>query len=817
METPDASVGPLAPTGTDATGAAPAGDRPEPPAPSREATEPSHPPSGLASVAHRGWAAARAVLAREDRRWRLLFGIVLSAGFVALLLAYTRGGLLYAVNYFGIYSPGDLALRPRFDYLLPAVVAAILPGQYYAAFYLTLFLETALVVYAAQSFARTLFRRSFPAGDLRFAAAAAGFLYLFSPVLVTYASESLLAAVVPSAAAFFFVLRYLAEAARSGHEGTVFPRRHAVLLGLAAGLSLPSSLPDDARIAGMELAALVLLVLYLVWHARRLPEDRASARGTLVHVLGIALPIGVVLFLYPVYLFLSGTTGLSPSNVMSVAASFAPVFSSGPYNGLPETVRLLGRSTFTKLPYYGLYQSNPAVQLGSLLWPLLALAVPLVAAAFLRFRDRWLIVPVATVALLGVLWEAGTNPPFGGLYAAIAGRLPFGPILYQTYSVTSLLLGKLFPPLIAFAAVLLGRRFSRRVVPRETPEGLPADRDAREFRRGQRQAVGLAAAAALVVVASLAAWPIYDGAVAGQFGDPAQKGFFIPPEYRAVQARLGSADDGTLLLPQVGTYVRTSWGYNGANGFYLSYFYPAPVLVPGYFGPFGTDNAAAAARYAASTDPLGPAAENATLPPVHLVRTVNASEGGVRHVFGTHTPADLAGSSWLSLALPVTDAAAARTLLDAGDLWIGLGAPTSEGGDWDWFALGRGANTLPETIGPVEANLSVFLPSPVSGHINLTKVAFVSVWARENLSGAPPFSASLNWTAAAGSAVDPAWRALMGSEGMHYLLVDWSITRGAREPYAEVEAVVAALEAAGALTPVITGAYLSLYALAPAP
>ncbi|ACX72261.1 hypothetical protein Metvu_0400 [Methanocaldococcus vulcanius M7] len=40
------------------------------------------------------------------------------------------------------------------------------------------------------------------------------------------------------------------------------------------------------------------------------------------------------------------------------------------------------------------------------------------------------------------------------------------------------------------------------------------------------------------------------------------------------------------MYPSISTYIMTSWGYQGSNGFYLNYFEPIKVVVPDYFGSY---------------------------------------------------------------------------------------------------------------------------------------------------------------------------------------------------------------------------------------
>lgn len=757
----------------------------------------------------------RSIVGREDRPFRLGVALALAVGYVGLVLCYTRGGLLYGIDFSGTYSWQDILVRPRIDNLLPSLISGLLPGHIYASFYATFGIEVFLVAFACQSFTRALVHRTFGPAELRVVAAAAAVLYLFSPVLVTYRYVSVLLAVPTSAAAFFLALRYFVEAARSLQEGRGLLRRAAVGLGLAAGLALPASLPNDARIAGLEaLAFLGVLAFGLVLYWRR-PGARPTTKTTMFRLLAIALPIGFALFLYPVYLFLTNSQGLNFANVGSVAAQYAPHFTNGAYNTLQQTLRLIGRESFTKAPYYGMYQTNPGVILGSALLPALGLAVPLLAALVWKFPDRYLVVPLALVALLGTFWEAGTNPPFGSVYSALARTLPYGPVVFQTYILTALLLVRLFPPLVAFGAMAVTRPIVagwRRRPKAAAPEPIPAPPRSRRARalpwvRG-------AAAVTLVVLATLAAWPIYNGAVEGVWGNAAQKGFFVPGDYAKARAALGHG--GALLLPEVETYLRTGWGYNGANVFYESYFYPGQVLVPGYYGPYGANDPSTVAAYASATNPLAPPTNLTPLPTLHPAKaaTTNASKPGNRTTYHTLKPFSLANDSWIAVSIPVANASQAEALLANDSIWLGLSVPASFGGSTEWYVVGQADNAVVTASTARALNVSLLLDAPSFGAVNLSGVnAFVVRWTT-NGTGASAFNGTPTWEAANSSGIRAAWYAQLGQYGLTYLLVDRSVVVGALQSYLIVNGILGILEKAQELQPVYLGPTLQLYRLA---
>jgi hypothetical protein len=767
------------------------------------------------------------ILVSQDRWWRLATSGILAFVVIAILLAYTRGALLYGIDFSGTFSFADLALRPRSDLVLPAVIAGAFPGHIYLAFYANLLLGAWLVSYACQSFTRSLFRRMLDPGELRLAQVVASALYLFSPLAVSYRFVGLIAETFLSAAAFFFVLAFSVEAARGMREGVAFSRTQALLLGLAIGLSTPTSLPNTVRAVTLDLFALgVVLVVFLVtyWSSR---ERRAAAWRSFRRIATISLPVGASLLLVPAYELLTNAEGLNLGNVSSIAAAYEARFASGPYNSLGWTLRLMGRGTFQRTPYYGLYQSNLAVMVGSWLWPLLALAVPVVLVWWLRPVERKLVVGLVAIATVGAIWDAGSNPPFGPIYDRVAVLLPYGPLYFQTYSISNLLLSKLYPPLMAFSIVLLARGVRGRGMAKAgTATGSPPDPAADRERLSGVPALGLSgpverrswrSVSAIVLViattvtATFVAWPVVDGEISVNWVSTSQHGFYIPPEYFGARGDLQSRHGNALLLPQLSTYVQTSWGYAGANGFYQNLNYPSRVLSPAYFGPYGANNPATVAVYQNATNPIVPGGSYATLPgPWHL-RTVAPASGGVRHLLTSRYSLALTNTSWLSVALPVTNQSAVAQLLALKLLWVGLGSSNTSASPTAWYVGGGRSNVDVTTLNSTLLNLSVWASVPSRGTLNLSTISTVVVWERVNASNGDPLGAIRAVGGDSNGTVAPGWSAELGGFGIHYLLVDWSLVRGNAQPYPLVIGIVQTLAALGYLTEIRGGTYLVLY------
>lgn len=796
--------------------------------------EPAIPPLPGGRYVDSAWRWVRRWLAREDRLFRVAFSLLAGFVFTLVLLEYTQGGLLYGIDYPGVYSWQDFFARPRTDYVLPGLIAGLFGTHLYAAFYATLFAESALVVFALQSLARALLRRSLAPIDLRAAGAVAGVLYLASPVLVTYRYVSLIQSFVPSSAAFIFVLAFFLEAVRKLRENTAFSWGDAVLFGLALGFSGPDSLPNDARTVALEaILFLALLVVYLVLLLGS-GERRRGASATMLRVSFVAVPIGLLLLAYPFYVFLTSPT-FGVSTVGTVAAAYAPQLSSGSYNTFSATLRLLGRRAFTATPYYPVYLVNPLVYGGTYLWPVLALFVPIVLALVYSFSDRWLVLPLAAASLAGTVWEAGTNPPLGNVYTTIVGYLPYGTTFFQPYSLTLIFLSKVFPVLMGFAVVVLARAAALAVFPPGPRSTVPAvarpfgprweaisDPSGRARPATSARLLALALVVALPVGAGFAALPVYNGAVEVDWVNPSEHGYFVPLEYTGVKEKLQSAHGAAVLLPELSTYVKTTWGFDGANGFYQNFFYPSQVLVPSFYGAYGDFVPSVIQNYTAATNPITAAPSTDRISSTFQVAALSTpQETGLRYQFHTTSGTlDLQPTLWSTITFPIHNATRLAQLNALGDIWIGLGFVSNTSKQQAWYALGGGSNAEFDALNATDLTVSIMPGIPSSGNVSTAAVNEVGIWLRGPVAGFGIVNGTADPIVDVGNAseIPATWLGQIESYGMSYLLVDTSLIGGTLQSYALVDAIVAALQSYGMLAPLHQGPDLDLYQIiAPPP
>ncbi len=800
----------------------PAPSKASPPSPRRRPV-----PTPAPSVLSRARRAVVGFFRNDDRGTRLLISLALAVAFVGTIYYWTRGALLYGADNIGIYRAGDFWASPHSDYILPSLAAWVFPNNPSHALYLSTGMEAFCACFAAQFFTRQLLRRSFTGGRLLAAGAIAAGLYLVSPVAISYWYVGLLTNLNLSSSAYFVVLGFLVKFLKSISTGRRFGWLDTVLLGLAAGLSAPDSIPNEIRMIGITLVLFLGAVVIALGAFRRTPAEAKATYASVARIVVVGAPIAAVLLFYPLYLFIT-SPGFNLHSVGSVAAYYSTRFTSTSYNTIWATLRLEGRVTFQHTLYYYGYSKNPLMILASFAWPALALVVPAVIVAAWEFPDRLLVSAALLISVPGVLWEAGSNPPFGTVHDQLTALLPYGDTLLQTYSLTLILLSKLFPALVAFSVVTLGNFAGQLFSSGGGAAGAasspgrasvlrpPFDSDGRRH-SGWGRISGILLATGLTAVIAASALPIYNGQVERTTWAPDQEGFEIPSAYAEARAALLNGSTPTvLLLPEIDTYFTTSWGYNGANGFYTNFYYPASFIVPRYYGEYALFVNNTAQNYSIATNPLVPQMPtertlNLSFPSIDTARTATAT-GGLRYSFGASKAFSITGSTWLQVQLPYTNTSFLPDAVAAGNVWVGV---QTEAGGVAWYVLGSASNALVPSMSNGTLTADLLLDAPDSGSpANLSRIGGISVQIREPARTFGVVSAPISVEAIQGSNISTQWLGMMRGLGVSYLMVDWTISAGAAEPRTLVNDTLVQLADRGYLYPDFTSSDLVVYRLA---
>ncbi len=754
---------------------------------------------------------------------RILIAILVSLPFTMLLYGESGGTLLYRIDFPGVYRPGGFFLSPSSNYLIPSFTSAITLGNVYAAQYLALFLDAFFCAYGAQLFVRELFRNTFDESQFLGVQALAAGLYLFNPFNVTWGYYSLTLDVFLNNAAFFVVMTMMVRLARNLLAGRTLDRWDALLFGIALGLSAPTSFPDLARTLFIEAMALLLLaVLGAIWvFSSR--TDRAVALANLRRFALFTVPVAALLLAYPFYQFLTDWL-FQPTAVSIVAAKDLILFRPNSFNTLGNVLRLLGRSNFVNFPYYRFYVADPWVILGSWLWPLLALFVPLLLSLRASSRDRlWIWLAIAACVPC-IVWATGAQPPFGPVNTALQSALPFGREFMPSFFAVQLVLTKLYVALIAFSlgaiylllAQGLGTALGASSVPSPTSLPTPGASAGRPWlRRGSprspaHRVMAVGTVAVLVGLLLVASLPIFNG---GLFELPHQRtaGFRIPNDYFTARAALNTARGNAILLPALHLYVGTTWGYVGVTGFFTQFNYPSQVVCPAYYGPYKFLLPATREDYARATEPIGP---GPNVVPVNLSSNGTFRTGARADIevvpFGASL--NLSGFQWLQVTIPTSNPGLWSELLANDSVQFGLRSSRQSIG---WYQPENAAVTQVKAISNGSINVSLLLGGPSHGTVDpaqvrallldFTRPEYPSLLglSRATLAGVP------------GSVVYPGWVSFVEARyHAHYILLDRTIMHGTGEPVAYAEESVATLQSEGLARPVVVTGDVELWELA---
>ncbi|HZY69774.1 MAG TPA: hypothetical protein VFF67_02195 [Thermoplasmata archaeon] len=764
-------------------------------------------------------------LGEPARRRRLALSTILAGAYVGLVLVYARGHLLYGLDYPGIYSAQDFLYRPIPDWLLPSIGTGVGFGNPYFGFYFSLAVGAFVATYGCQLFAREVFARSFRESHLLLLQGLAATFYLFGPVTIVASYKSLVQIVLLSSGAFFLILTLLVRLARRLSLGWTFRPYDALLLGVGVGLSAPDSFPNQIRVLGFALVATIVIIVFAAV-LRRQPQHRAALRRALRSLGLVTVPVAVLLLAYILYSI--ETQWLSnPAAVRTVAAAYVPLFSNTTYNTLPFVARLLGRRSFPSLKYAPAYTLNPLVTFSSLLWPLLAIVGALVTAYYFRPKARRWVYLLVALSLLGIAWDTGANPPFGGFNEAILRAIPVMRVVLPTYSVTFMFLAKFFPVLIAYvivvSAVALPIRFRKwwnAGAPTKAPDsaagsgapsGGPAPPRAWSPGGAVRRRRPDPLAVAIVVVASglvlVTGFPVFTGSVEGS---GVRKGYVIPSDYFQVRSILQGHHANAVLLPGLAVYFSTRWGFQGANSFYIVFNYPSQVVVPGYWGPYAYLLPATQQRYANLTSPIEPN------PLFHtFYADVNATgtatpRGGVSYEYHLPGPVNVSAYQWIRLSFPQANVSGVLQMVRAGQLKLGI--HSNDTGGTGYYYPGSGFNALVNTTSGRGISFDLLVGTPSSSRrYDVGNVTSFLAIEKVNGTQARVALGPASFSVISNSVLRPGWTSLLSANHVQYLLIDTTIVHGAVETHKYVVITLGVLEIAGVLRPVFAGPNLQLY------
>jgi hypothetical protein len=793
----------------------------------------------------------RGYFTEPQRLSRLAISTFLSFGFVLLVLDFTNGRLLYSVDFQGVYTPAFFAHQPTPDFLIPSIGAALSGGDFYAGQYISLFLDAFVCTYFAQLLVWEMFKKTFTARQFLGVQTLAGALYLINPYTITWGSYTLETNLFLSQAAIFLVLAELVRLGRFVRAGQPFRWYDAALLGVGIGLSDPLAFPNMVRILAIELGLLLIFTVAILYFLRS--RAQREAEWTSAKRITVAtFPTAILLLSYALYTFLESWL-LNPASLSTVEYIDRNSIVSNNFGPMINILRLWGKQNFLSYPYGPAFLHSPLLIGASLLWPVLALAIPLLVAPYVVRVDRLWIYLAIVVVLPCIFWGNGNSAPFGSINTGILSALHLPPETLPPFFPIEELATKIFPVLAAFSVGFIYRIFLSWDRPYTTTTGAataPAFRASRlgatppapfrlprtSRRRGLGRPIAFLVTIGIVAMIIVSVEPIFDGTIY-EINNGVPSPWALPSAYLTARNVLLDNSSNALVLPQLSPYFGTTWGWRGASSLYVSLYYPSKILVPGYYGAYVSLLPTTQQLYAVATHPLypGTATKNNSLyvgstPHSWLQSPTNPfvftyflpTTANYKNVANNSINIDR--FSWLQINFTTNDPCLYTSLAQAGELWAGLLSPNPDGSGTltGWYTLGTGGNSFMsvtaqpdcEGSGVVQYWLLIGSPTTKENYIP-TDVIGYQIWIHGSPIdyglGNPSVLGMPHVAGIPRSTVFAEWTQYMLTTDMRYLLVDNSITYGREEPESYVNATVNELESVGWLTPVFLTPDLQMY------
>ncbi len=748
----------------------------------------------------------RRLVGRISRPTRVRLAVSLFLGLVFAIAVGLAAGwrLLYGIDTPGIYLPQDFWFRPAVDVAIPCFVSLLDGSNPYATLYVTLAIEGIVAAFCIQLLTAAVLRRTFTRPVRRGVEAVAAALYLSNPYILSFGTTSLLSNVLISNSAFIAFLALLIVAVDRINRGGTIGRGHALLIGLTIGLASPYAFPNLLRIQAMVLFALLIALLLLLVTPRAadpgVPQVTHPLRSSAVRLLLFGLPLAALLLAYP--LGSSVETYLVPAGPLNSIISSQPFIQATAHNTFPMVIRLLGKGTLHTFAYASVLSGYSIEAVASWLWPVFALAVPIVAWAASprgRFLSTRTVVVLELIAWICVAWSCGPNLPFGPVVEPITSAFPkllyAFPYYYPEYQVLTLLYPILAAISLGWIGIrlgALGRAAERRFAPIAGPSAaLTGDPRGGFSGRRTRPSYLLPRLAVLVltVLLLLVAVPVYNGTSLAASGRVTPGGFTIPAAYTELRPVLNQLGGNALLLPGVQSHIQTSWGYDGSANWYTLYYYPTQVIQPAYYGPFQILQPATASAYANLTAPLVPAGATSNISGT-FSKTIGPTLGaGGASIWTWNIPAAKNQSwrePWVNLTFDSTNPTAFASQQNAGNIQVGLATNTSTSAELvrhlSWFPVLNSSSTIVTNVSAGVVRVSVFVTYPPAGGINLNQVLGVELRILGNVSGTSMGLTLGSAFAIASTSIVPSWHATLLSAGVQTLLTDTSLVNGTNVP-----------------------------------
>jgi hypothetical protein len=739
-----------------------------------------------------------------------LIALPLALVWLSVILFYTRGGLAVGGDWPGYYDALS-AIKTGIPHAIVYGIGLLLArGNIYVGFYTGSFIGLLLNMAALFYFLATLFREW---KDRVPPYVVAGTLYAFNMFALYDTFKSIIGLANVAVAGFLLFLAEAIKLYRHMVGQSEFSKWDGILMGV--GIAVSSRVPPNSfRILPAEgiIVASLLAWALIEGIMRKYPDVRQVFKKFLIKLPLISITALVGMLYWEIPFFTSLKESIETAFYAASAHKGTSVLNA-PYASLVNTFRILGVWVFPThyCPYHELYSHDPFVTITSFMWPVVALGLSILLA---EKKRRPLILSLVLFSLLIISWDTADNPPVGPLNKFITSVLPLSLAFFPTYYLSGTFLPLIYVALTTFTvvrAVELSCNFGGTKIPSIC-----------------HKISKLALFTLLITILLVPSIPFFNGSALGQYFDPSIKGIWVPEEYFEAKDIALQHQGVILLWPSLTTYVQTSWGYQGTNGFYNSFFSPLKVVTPDFFGGYTEYSTIRRLMYTNLTRPPIRAGELRDI--TDLLNKEKISVFGVKYgrfngsirilVNNTdridigipfRSAIDISNYTFLILELSSNPSFFMEGLAKSNNFWIGIGSAEGVVG---WYILGSTSNTYSINDEGISVSILIGFPDKpwAASYYNPSNVTRVIIrLITRDLREPVEVNFSLKSVKVAFPDVDPSIISLWKNFGVKYLLLDKSIVSGAASAYEPYYSSLPLLTKNGVLRPVLIGKNIELY------
>ena len=540
-------------------------------------------------------------------RKTILIILSITIFYFLLILYYSKGALYIGGDGGGYYSLQYLISNFSIYEIFFPLAYVLSAGNIYLTFNIQLFLNMLLAFTSISFLVREFFRGHFNDRKLIVIETIAMFIYPLNIGAINVVWQTFLNSFNPPVAFFILFMAMIIRMSKKILSHKKISLKTILAGGIFLGLSAEVPYPNVFRVIIYGITIVFYFIFLSLLRVILMRESKFGSRNILKGLFYLLIFIASILLLslyslWPIltdihhYLFTS-------IDLSSIYTSLE--YSSSPINVFQNTIRLIYDGFLTESPYYRVYLYNPFIVVLTLIWPLF---VYVLSPIFAHKREKigkfaglyYLTYATVVLLILMVTWDTTINPPLGFVVRFLAKNYPIIIMIYQADFFSIYVIPALYTLLVAFSIFEIYSHL----------KGFTSSRKEEKKKKiNNLSMAGIKVLPSLVVILIIisiiiAAFPVFNGQVEGEFFNENAKGTWIPNQYFEAKNLMEAQPGNILLLPGTSQYIMTNWDYQGTVGFYNSFFYPLNIFTFSYNGGYQSFNNTYIQQYTNLTSPI---------------------------------------------------------------------------------------------------------------------------------------------------------------------------------------------------------------------